>query len=103
MRYDAGDALDSPAKIKSKAYARCARTGIRRLRNDYRNLFLGNEIGAPSATIYRSCGVRFDEKSNWASDMFFILKSLERIPFLLIRKDALFRLVFTGAIYRDVS
>lgn len=42
------------------------------LRRDYRHLFLGNQIGAPSATIYRrgSAPALFDEKSNWASDMF---------------------------------
>jgi glycosyltransferase involved in cell wall biosynthesis len=45
---------------------------IDRLREDYRYLFQSNQIGAPSATIYRRGDVLtlFDEKSNWASDMF---------------------------------
>lgn len=45
---------------------------IDRLRQDYRLLFLGNQIGAPSAVIYRRNGelTLFDEKSNWASDMY---------------------------------
>ena len=43
---------------------------LKRLEADYRNLFPGNQIGAPSATIYRACGAAFDEESNWASDMF---------------------------------
>lgn len=51
---------------------------IERLREDARNLFLGNEIGAPSATIYRRCGVMFDEKSNWASDMFLYFDILQQ-------------------------
>ncbi len=51
-----------------------------RLRTDYRSLFLGNEIGAPSATLYRSCGARFDERSNWASDMFLYFEILSRNP-----------------------
>lgn len=40
-----------------KAYARAAADWYTdRLAADYRNLFLGNEIGAPSATLYRACG-----------------------------------------------
>jgi glycosyltransferase involved in cell wall biosynthesis len=47
---------------------------IEKLRKDYRYLIRSNQIGAPSATIYRrdSDGTvtLFDEKSNWASDVF---------------------------------
>lgn len=45
---------------------------IENLNRDYRLLFRGNEIGAPSATIYRRGAslTLFDEKSNWASDMY---------------------------------
>lgn len=55
---------------------------IERLKRDYRNLFLGNQIGAPSATIYRrgSALALFDEQSNWASDMFLYFDLLERNP-----------------------
>lgn len=53
---------------------------IRQLQKDYRYLFLGNEIGAPSATIYRNGDFRFDEKSNWASDMFLYFEILEKNP-----------------------
>lgn len=52
---------------------------IEELRQDYRLLFLGNQIGAPSATIYRK-GKKpalFDEKSNWASDMFLYFDLLK--------------------------
>ena len=56
-----------------KAYDRHAsQEFIDNLEKDYRFLFLGNQIGAPSATIYRrgSSPTLFDEQSNWASDMF---------------------------------
>lgn len=59
---------------------------IDRLRMDYRNLFLGNQIGTPSASIYRR-GTElsmFDEQSNWASDMFLyfdLLKKSEKFAY----------------------
>lgn len=53
---------------------------IERLRTDYRNLFLGNEIGTPSASIYRRGAElsMFDEQSNWASDMFLYFELLKK-------------------------
>ena len=62
---------------------------IVRLRKDYRSLFLGNEIGAPSATIYRNGHFRFDEKSNWASDMFLYFDILEKNPVFAWTDEAL--------------
>ncbi len=55
---------------------------IGRLRKDYRHLFLGNEIGAPSAVIYRrgDALTLFDEKSNWASDMYLYFDLLRKNP-----------------------
>lgn len=64
---------------------------IERLGRDYRSLFLGNQIGAPSATIYRR-GSRlalFDEESNWASDMFLYFDLLERNPVFACTKEPL--------------
>jgi glycosyltransferase involved in cell wall biosynthesis len=47
---------------------------IEKLRKDHRYLLQSNQIGAPSATIYRrdsdGAVALFDEKSNWASDVF---------------------------------
>ena len=53
---------------------------IHRLQQDYRNLFLGNEIGTPSASIYRrgTSLTLFDEQSNWASDMFLYFELLKK-------------------------
>lgn len=55
---------------------------IGRLRKDYRNLFLGNEIGAPSAVMYRrgDALTLFDENSNWASDMYLYFDLLRKTP-----------------------
>lgn len=73
-----------------KAYARAAGDWYTdRLAEDYRNLFLGNEIGAPSATLYRACGAVFDEKSNWASDMFLYFEILGKNPRFVYTKDPL--------------
>ncbi len=53
---------------------------IEGLKKDYRRLFLSNQIGAPSATIYRKgrFPTLFDEQSNWASDMFLYFDLLEK-------------------------
>ncbi len=62
-------------------YDRCAsKEYINRLKKDYRTLFTGNQIGAPSAVIYRRGAnlTLFDEQSNWASDMFLYFDLLEK-------------------------
>lgn len=53
---------------------------IKGLYQDYRNLFCGNQIGAPSACIYRRGNslTLFDERSNWASDMYLYFDLLEK-------------------------
>lgn len=55
---------------------------IGKLRRNYRFLFQGNEIGAPSAVIYRrgESLTLFDEKSNWASDMYLYFDLLIKSP-----------------------
>lgn len=64
---------------------------IGRLRSDYRSLFLGNQIGAPSAVIYRrgSGLALFDERSNWASDMFLYFDLLEKCPAFAYTREPL--------------
>lgn len=72
------------------AYTRAAEDWYTdRLTVDYRNLFLGNEIGAPSATLYRVCGAMFDEKSNWASDMFLYFDILSKNPHFVYTREPL--------------
>ena len=65
--------LSKQATEHGNAYARYAEDAfIERLHRNYKLFFLGNQIGAPSAGIYRRGEqlVLFDEQSNWASDMF---------------------------------
>lgn len=45
---------------------------------NYNNLYYGNYIGAPSATIYRNCDVSFDNKLDWLMDVDFYLTLLKR-------------------------
>jgi glycosyltransferase involved in cell wall biosynthesis len=52
---------------------------ISRLRDDPRYLLLGNQVGAPSATIYRRNGsLQFDETLMWVVDIDFYLNVLTR-------------------------
>lgn len=68
-------------QVSSKEeYARAASEDyINKLCEDYRYLFISNQIGAPSDIIYRrDLNVCFDEKSNWASDVFLYFEILKR-------------------------
>ncbi|MGN1023037.1 MAG: glycosyltransferase family 2 protein [Lachnospiraceae bacterium] len=63
---------------------------LQNLQADWRYLFLGNEIGAPSAVIFRrSTGARFDEKSGWASDMYLYADLLKNNPRFVCTKAPL--------------
>lgn len=63
---------------------------IEELKKDYRYLFISNQIGAPSATIYRrNLDVKFDEKSNWASDVFLYFEILRRNPHFAYTEEPL--------------
>lgn len=50
------------------------------IKKDIRNLYLGNTIGAPSATIFRNKGARFDNKLRWLIDMEFYLRTMTGEP-----------------------
>ncbi len=80
---DGGALRHVTAAHQMKYYDRAADAQfIDGLRKDYRHLFLGNQIGAPSAVIYRrgSALTLFDERSNWASDLFLYFNLLEKSP-----------------------
>ena len=86
---EAGLAFSGSMQVSGReAYAREPEPGYTdRLREDYRYVFISNQIGAPSDTLYRNRpGIAFDEKSNWASDVFLYMEILKRNP----------RFVFTG-------
>lgn len=76
----------------TESYDRCASEEfIEMLSEDYRMLFRGNQIGTPSATIYRrgEMPVLFDEQSNWASDMFLYFELLQKNPRFAYTKEPL--------------
>lgn len=61
---------------------RCIRQADAELiRADYRNLFLGNTIGAPSAVIYRRSNNQFDEALTWLVDSEFYMGLLRKGTF----------------------
>lgn len=51
---------------------------VKKLKLDWRNLFLGNYIGAPSATIFRNEGWAFDENLKWCVDYELYMRILEK-------------------------
>lgn len=84
--------LSKQATEHGNAYARCAEDAfIERLHRNYKLFFLGNQIGAPSAGIYRRGEqlVLFDEKSNWASDMFLYFDLLQANHVFVYTKEPL--------------
>ena len=55
------------------------------IKKDYRNLYLGNTIGAPSAVIVRrstlyAADIVYDEKLTWLVDMEYYMHILQRNP-----------------------
>lgn len=84
--------LSKQATEHGNAYARCAEDSfIERLHRNYKLFFLGNQIGAPSAGIYRRGEqlVLFDEQSNWASDMFLYFDLLQENHKFVYTKEPL--------------
>lgn len=59
------------------------------IREDWRNLFLGNYIGAPSATIYRRNDQEYEPKLTWLMDMEYYMRLLEKKPELACTKEPL--------------
>ncbi|HOO79843.1 MAG TPA: glycosyltransferase family 2 protein [Lachnospiraceae bacterium] len=60
-----------------KSYTRCiSDLEMAQLNDDYRNLFLVNMIGAPSATIFRNQKELFDEYLKWLVDVDFYMHIL---------------------------
>ena len=78
---EAGLVFCGSMQVDSKnSYGRKPEEGyVEKLQKDYRYLFISNQIGAPSGTIYRkNLQVKFDEKSNWASDVFLYMEILRK-------------------------
>lgn len=61
-----------------KSYDRCiTKEDALLIKEDPRNLFLGNTIGAPSSVIHRNTDLRYDEKLKWLVDMDFYMSLLK--------------------------
>lgn len=59
------------------------------IRQDYRNLYLGNTIGAPSAVMHRRCGCVYDEHLTWLVDMEFYMNLLRGNPQFVYTREPL--------------
>lgn len=51
------------------------------IREDWRNLYFGNYIGAPSATIYRANDQIFEAKLTWVMDVEYYMRLLQKQPY----------------------
>ena len=51
--------------------------------DDWRNLYIGDYIGAPSATIYRKNAPEYEEKLTWIVDVEFYMHLLSNNPNLV--------------------
>ncbi len=66
------------------SFARCiSKKDAQLIKSDYRNLYLGNTIGAPSAVMVRRKGdvfPKYDEKLKWLVDMEYYMGVLKNNP-----------------------
>lgn len=56
---------------------------------EWRSLFFGGYIGAPSATIYRNVGIDYEEQLKWLVDVEFYMRVLQRNPKFVCTNDPL--------------
>lgn len=80
---EAGMAFCGSMQVSEKnSYSRKPEEGyVEKLQQDYRYVFISNQIGAPSDTLYRrELDACFDENSNWASDVFLYMEILKKNP-----------------------
>ena len=98
---EAGLAFSSSMQVSdTKSYERqITEEFIASLTQDYTRIFQGNQIGAPSGTIYRNNGILFDERSNWASDLELYLQLLHENPVFAYTRDPLISIGLHGEQY----
>lgn len=61
-------------------------TQLKRLKNDIYFLFFRNIIGAPSATLFRNKGTKFDTRFKWLVDVEFYIRYLSENKFAYINE-----------------
>lgn len=75
---------------EEKSYDRhISREDAELIREDYRNLYLGNTIGAPSATLYKRTAGSYDQNLTWLVDMEFYMNILRKAPALVYTEEPL--------------
>jgi len=57
--------------------------------DDYRDLYNGDWVGAPSATIFKKCDVRFDPMLTWIIDVDFYMSMLKNNSSFICTKEPL--------------
>lgn len=62
---------------------------MKMIADDWRNLYIGDYIGAPSATIYRNTAPEYEEKLTWIVDVEFYMHLLSQNPNLVRTDDPL--------------
>ena len=61
---------------------------LKMISEDWRDLYIGDYIGAPSATIYRKGAPEYEEKLTWIVDVEFYMRLLQRNPRFVVSKGA---------------
>jgi glycosyltransferase involved in cell wall biosynthesis len=73
-----------------KSYSRyIAEKDAKRIKQDWKNLFLGNVVGAPSAVIFRNKEYLFDESLKWVVDVELYMSILKEHPKFVYTKEPL--------------
>lgn len=67
------------------------------IRRDWRNLFLGNYIGAPSATIYRRCALEYETALTWLVDVEYYMRLLQKQPEFVCTTEPLVCIGISGS------
>ncbi|MFR6588843.1 MAG: hypothetical protein ACLURV_00005, partial [Gallintestinimicrobium sp.] len=62
---------------------------LKMISEDWRDLYIGDYIGAPSATIYRKGAPEYEEKLTWIVDVEFYMRLLRRNPRFVVSKEPL--------------
>ena len=62
---------------------------LKMISEDWRDLYIGDYIGAPSATIYRKGAPEYEEKLTWIVDVEFYMRLLQKNPRFVVSKEPL--------------
>ncbi len=81
---------------EENSYERCiSDMDVALIKQDYRNLYLGNTIGSPSAVIVRRSaleeagGIVYDKKLSWLVDMEYYMQILKENPYFVYTTEPL--------------